>query len=142
MPKADFLRYDLSWHTFGTLSHKKQEKLATSGNSHSVDLITLNAHKIHGPKGVGALYIRNGTKIIEWQHGGGHEFNLRGGTENIPGIVGFAEAVKIALDKKHVEYMTKLRDKLIDGVLEIPGVKLNGPVGDKRLCNNANFSSV
>lgn len=105
-----------------------------------VDLITLNAHKIHGPKGVGALYIRKGTKIIPWQHGGGHEFNLRSGTENVPGIVGFAEAVKLGLDKKHVEHMIKLRDKLIEGVLKIEGSRLNGPKGERRLCNNANFS--
>ena len=77
---------------------------------------------------------------MPWQHGGGHEREMRAGTENIPGIVGFAQAVKIALNKKHVRHMTKLRDKLIGGVLALPGVRLNGPLGDKRLCNNANFS--
>lgn len=105
----------------------------------NVDLMTLNAHKIHGPKGVGALYVRKGVKIKPWQHGGGHEFGLRSGTENVAGIVGFGEAVKLA-GRKHAERMTELRDKLIGRVLEIPGTRLNGPWGEKRLCNNANFS--
>jgi cysteine desulfurase len=103
-----------------------------------LDLVTLNSHKIHGPKGVGALYIKSGTKITPLMHGGGHEFNERSGTENISGIVGFAEAVRVA-NKKHVKHIKLLRDKLIKGVLTIPSVKLNGPEGDKRLCNNANF---
>ncbi|MFH1181518.1 MAG: cysteine desulfurase family protein [Candidatus Woesearchaeota archaeon] len=106
----------------------------------NLDLVSLNAHKLNGPKGVGVLYIRKGTKITPLFHGGGHEFNLRSGTENVPGIVGFAEAVKIAFDRKHVEKMIKLRDKLIEGVLSIEGSRLNGPKGVKRLCNNANFS--
>ncbi len=109
-------------------------------NKQNIDLATINAHKIHGPKGVGALYIRKGTNIGPWQHGGGHENNLRSGTQNVHGIVGFAEAVKQAMDRKHAEHMAKLRDKLIQGVLKIDGVKLNGPIGNKRLCNNANFS--
>jgi len=66
----------------------------------NIDLITLNAHKIHGPKGVGALYIREGTKITPLFHGGGHEKNLRNGTENIPGIVGFGKSVDVASNKK------------------------------------------
>ncbi len=105
-----------------------------------VDLITLNAHKIHGPKGVGALYVREGTNIEAWQSGGGQEFKLRAGTENVPGIVGFAEAAKIAMNPKFNTHMTRLRDKLIKGILEIDRVRLNGPQGEKRLCNNANFS--
>lgn len=125
------------FHTDACQSYSKTE---IDVKKQPVDLITLNAHKIHGPKGVGALYIRKDTEIVPWQHGGGHEFNLRGGTENIPGVVGFAEAAKISLDKRHVKYMTKLRDRLTGRVLEMPGVKLNGPEGDKRLCNNVNFS--
>src|SRR3989344_3761722 len=106
-----------------------------------VDLLTLNAHKIHGPKGVGAIYVRDGVKIEGWQHGGFHEMGIRAGTENIHGIVGFAEAVKLSLSSKHISYMTRLRDKLIDGVMtRIPYVRLNGPRGEKRLCNNAHFS--
>lgn len=104
----------------------------------NVDLITLNAHKIHGPKGVGALYIREGTNIIPWQHGGGHENNMRSGTENISGVVGFAKSAELGMNNKHISNMNKLRDKLIDALLEIDGVMLNGP-RENRLCNNANF---
>jgi cysteine desulfurase len=104
----------------------------------NISLATISGHKIHGPKGVGALFIKKGTNIHPLMWGGDHEFKLRPGTENIHGIVGFAEAVKLA-DKKHIEHMTKLRDKLIEGVLKIPYVKLNGPKKG-RLCNNTNFS--
>ncbi len=128
-------KHNVLFHTDACQSYTKTELDVEKFN---LDLLTLNSHKIHGPKGVGTLYIKKGTKIIPWQHGGGHEFNLRSGTENIPGIVGFAEAVKLG-EKKHVEYMTKLRDKLIKGVLKIPNTRLNGPK-EKRLCNNANFS--
>ncbi len=124
------------FHTDACQSYTKTE---IDVGKQYLDLVTLNAHKIHGPKGIGALYIRKGTKIIPWNHGGGHEFGMRSGTENVPGTVGFAESVKVA-NKRHVEHMIKLRDKLIKGVLEIEGVKLNGAKGDKRLCNNANFS--
>ena len=105
-----------------------------------LDLVTLNSHKIHGPKGVGALYLKKGIKIEVWQHGGNHERGLRSGTENIHGIVGFAEAAKIGLNKKHVKQMSELRDKMINEILKIPKSKLNGAKGDKRLCNNINFS--
>ena len=103
-----------------------------------VDLITINSHKIHGPKGVGALYIRTGVKLTPLLHGGGHELNRRSGTENIPGIVGFANAVKLA-SSSSVKQMTRLRDYIIDKVLRISGAELNGPSGEKRLCNNMNF---
>ncbi|MBI4453576.1 cysteine desulfurase [Candidatus Woesearchaeota archaeon] len=134
------------FHTDACQSYTKTE---IDVNKQNLDLVTLNAHKIHGPKGIGALYVRKGTKIIPWQHGGGHERGLRSGTENVTGIVGFAEAVKLA-GKKHIEHMAKLRNKLIDGVLKnIEDVRINGPSEnnyknhygeDKRLCNNANFS--
>jgi len=123
------------FHTDACQSFTKTELDVKKFN---LDLVTLNAHKIHGPKGVGVLYIRKGTKITPLQHGGDHEFNLRSGTENIPGIVGFAEAVKLAKDE-HIEHMIKLRDKIITEVLKIPETRLNGPK-ENRLCNNANFS--
>ncbi len=104
----------------------------------NLDLVTLNAHKIHGPKGVGALYIKDGIKITPLAHGGGHEKGLRSGTENIPGMVGFAEAVKIS-NSKDVKKMEILRNKLIKGVLKIPNTRLNGS-SEKRLCNNINVS--
>lgn len=108
-------------------------------NKQNLDLVTLNAHKIYGPKGIGALYIKEGIKITPLSHGGGHEKKLRSGTENISGIAGFAKAVEIA-SEKDVKIMSKLRDKLIEGLLNIENVKLNGPKGDKRLCNNINVS--
>ncbi len=104
----------------------------------NLDLVSLNSHKIHGPKGVGALYIREGTKITPLFHGGGHERGFRSGTENVSGIVGFTKAVKIS-SNKDVERMKKLRDELIEGILDIPNVKLNGSK-EKRLCNNINVS--
>ncbi len=103
-----------------------------------LDLVTLNSHKIHGPKGVGALYIREGIKINPLMHGGGHEKKLRSGTENIPGIVGFAKAVDV-LSFKDADKMIKLRDKLIEGILKIPNTGLNGPKNN-RLCNNVNVT--
>ncbi len=105
----------------------------------NLDLVTLNAHKIHGPKGVGAIYIREGIRITPFFHGGGHERKMRSGTENITGIVGFGKAVDVA-NKKDIEKMKILRDKLIDGILKIENVRLNGPMGNKRLCNNINVS--
>jgi cysteine desulfurase len=104
----------------------------------NLSLVTLNAHKIHGPKGVGALYIKEGISIIPIAHGGGHEKKIRSGTENISGIVGFAKAVDIA-SRKNVEKMIKLRDTLIEGILKIPNTKLNGS-RTHRLCNNVNVS--
>lgn len=107
----------------------------------NLDFVTLNAHKIHGPKGVGALYIREELKrfIDPLLHGGGHELGLRSSTENIPGIVGFAQAVKIA-SLKEARKIAELRDYLIEGILKIKSVRLNGPSGDKRLANNINVS--
>ena len=126
------------FHTDACQSFTKTELNVKKQN---LDLVTLNAHKIHGPKGVGALYIRKGIKITPLLHGGGHEQGLRSGTENIPGIVGFAKAVKLT-KSEHVKHMKKLRDKLIDGILKISNTRLNGasPESGKRLCNNINIS--
>lgn len=104
----------------------------------NVDLLTINSHKIYGPKGVGALVLRNNVKLTPLLHGGGHEFGLRSGTENVPGIVGFAKASEI-ITEKDIEHMRKLRDRLIEEILKIEDTRLNGPQKD-RLCNNANFS--
>jgi cysteine desulfurase len=104
----------------------------------NIDLVTLNAHKIHGPKGVGALYIREGIELTPLLHGGGQEFGKRSSTENIHGIVGFAEAVKIS-SKNENKNIQKLRDYLIKEILKISNTKLNGSI-EKRLCNSINFS--
>lgn len=107
-----------------------------------IDLLSLSGHKFHGPKGVGALYIRKGVKVVPIQHGGGHERKLRPGTENVPGIVGLGIASEIAKKElpSKVERLLKLRTKLISTVLKnIDHVQLNGHK-DKRLPGNANFS--
>lgn len=109
-------------------------------SAEDADLITINAHKIHGPKGVGALFVKKRTNLSVWQHGGGHEFKQRSGTENIHGIVGFAKAVEIALNSQEaLTEMARLRNKLIDGLLTIPESRLNGP-RENRLCSNTNIS--
>ncbi len=124
-------------HTDACQSYTKTE---LDVRKYNVALATLNAHKLHGPKGVGALYIREDVNFVPWQHGGGQESKRRGGTENVPGIVGFAKAVRLASDKRHITQMVRLRDRLIEGILEIEDTRVNGPTGNARLCNNANFS--
>ncbi|MBQ6129783.1 MAG: cysteine desulfurase NifS [Lachnospiraceae bacterium] len=110
-------------------------------SSMNIDLLSASGHKLNGPKGVGLLYIRNGVKITNLIHGGAQEHGRRAGTVNVPGIVGFAEAAKIASMKmeERSSYEKELRDLLIKRVLEeIPFTRLNGDP-EKRLSNNANF---
>jgi cysteine desulfurase len=105
----------------------------------NVDLISLSAHKIHGPKGIGAMFIKKGTKIKRLMDGGPHEKNLRSGTENVSGAVGFAKAVELSKEI-HIKKMEKMRDKLIEKILkEVPETMLNGHK-TKRLCNNINLT--
>lgn len=106
-----------------------------------VDLLSLSSHKVHGPKGVGALYVRKGTRIQAIQHGGSHERKLRAGTENIPGIVGFAKAASLAKERfeDDVAHLTKLRDHLTEKILSsIDDAYLNGHP-TQRLPNNVNI---
>lgn len=108
----------------------------------NIDMLSLAAHKFYGPKGVGALYIRNGIAISKFIYGGSHERNKRAGTENVPGIVGLSEAIEKAGNdlQKNYAYVKGLRDKLIDGVLsKIKYSRLNGD-REQRLPGNANFS--
>ncbi len=108
----------------------------------NIDLLSMSAHKLYGPKGVGALYIRQGVKIHPYIHGGAQEKNRRAGTENIPGIVGFGRAVELAYETidEHNQKLIKLRDKFIKDIYEnIDYVKLNGHP-EKRLPGNVNFS--
>ncbi len=108
----------------------------------NIDLLSLSGHKFHAPKGVGALYIRRGVRIEAVQHGGGHERNMRAGTENVPGIVGLGKAAELAQRDmtKKMAYLTGLRDRIISEVMaKIPHVKLNGHPTE-RLPGNANFS--
>jgi cysteine desulfurase len=112
-------------------------------NDLGVDMLSMSAHKFHGPKGVGALYIKNGIRIENLIHGGGQERGKRAATENLAGMAGLAKALEIAVENldKNTEYMRKKRDRLIEGIENnIPYCRLNGPRGDRRLCNNVNFS--
>ena len=103
------------------------------------DLVTVSAHTIHGPKGVGGLYIRSGTQIGKWIDGGFQEFNLRAGLENIPGAVGFAKAVELVTPEETLR-LQAMRDHIIDRILdEIPNTTLNGHRW-KRLPQNANIT--
>ena len=107
----------------------------------NIDMLSASAHKIHGPKGIGFLYIRRGVKIRSFVHGGAQERRRRAGTENVPGIIGFAKAAEVAT--KNMEEITgkerKVRDYLIARIeKEIPYARLNGD-REKRLPNNVNF---
>ena len=107
-----------------------------------VDLLSISAHKIYGPKGVGALYIKKGTKIHQLIHGGAQEKKRRAGTENMPGIVGLGKAAEMAYEniEEHIDRLVRLRDRLINGIMtKIPYTKLNGHP-TKRLPGNANIS--
>ena len=108
----------------------------------NVDMLSLSGHKFHAPKGVGALYIRKGIRITNLIYGGAQERGLRAGTENLPGIVGLGKAIELAVAElpEYAEKMTKLRDKLIDGILaNITDVQLNGH-RTQRLPGNVNVS--
>lgn len=107
-----------------------------------VDLLSMSAHKLYGPKGIGALYIRKGTRLVSFMHGGEQERGRRASTENVPGIVGFGHAVVLAGEEMSSEAgrLTSLRNRLIDGLMEkIDHTRLNGHP-TQRLPNNVNVS--
>ena len=107
-----------------------------------IDLLSLSGHKLHGPKGVGALYIRKGVRIEPLLHGGAQERGYRAGTENVPGIVGLGKAVEMAYANlaDNAARMTALRDQLVRGLMDrVPGARLNGHPTE-RLPNNVNMS--
>jgi cysteine desulfurase len=111
-------------------------------NKLNVDLLSMSGHKLYGPKGIGVLYIRKGTRIVSFMHGGSQEKGRRASTENGPGIVGLGKAAEIAQQEmpEEAQKLTSLRDRLIEGILKnIEYTQLNGhPVN--RLPNNANVS--
>lgn len=104
------------------------------------DLLTLSSHKLYGPKGIGALYVKTGTKIENLMQGGAQEYGMRPGTQNTAGIIGFAKAIELlgSLEERQTtaEKIKKLRDKLLDFVKTLPNVEINGPVGDNRSPEN------
>jgi cysteine desulfurase len=104
-----------------------------------VDLLTINSHKIYGPKGVGALIIRDGTSLEPLQHGGNHEEGIRSGTLNVSGIVGFGEATN-EITIKDIEHMKNLRDLLIKEFMTIEDTWINGPKEKPKLCNIVNVT--
>lgn len=107
-----------------------------------VDMMSLGAHKFYGPKGVGALYVRRGTRLVSHLTGGGQEFRLRAGTQNVPYIVGFAEALRLTNEERELRVMhvKPLRDRVIGTVLETtPDSCLTGPI-DTRLPHHASFA--
>ena len=121
------LCHDYGAH-FHTDAAQSFGKIPIDVNEMNIDFMTVNAHKLYGPKGVGALFIRKGMKIEPLLHGGGHEFGLRSSTENVPGIIGFAKAVEIRREEmaSEAKRLTKLRDRLTESALEIEETYLNG----------------
>lgn len=118
-------------HTFRRLQHDLKRL--------PVDLMTFSAHTIHGPKGVGGLFVRKGTPLGKWMDGGFQEFNLRAGLENIPGAVGFAKAAELVTQEEN-ERLSSIRDKLIARLLkEVSETTLNGH-RTKRIPQNANIT--
>jgi cysteine desulfurase len=108
----------------------------------NIDLLSMASHKFYGPKGMGALYIKKGTLIHNLIHGGAQERARRAGTENVAGIVGMSKALELAVQNMDLEAprLSSLRNKLIQGLMKIPGTKLNGAEGEKRLPGNINVS--
>lgn len=110
----------------------------------NVDLMTLSAHKINGPKGIGALFIRTGTQIDNLLTGGSQEYDKRPGTQNTPGIIGFAKAIQLlgSLEdrQKQGKRLTILRDKVLSEIKEHENCDINGPLGDLRTPDNVNFT--
>jgi len=130
----------------GVLFHT--DAVQAVGNVHinvkelNIDLLSLAGHKFYGPKGTGALYIRKGIRIDNLVHGGGQERSKRAGTENVAGLVGIGKAIETAVSKidENSRRLTRLRNKLIDGLTKIPYSRLNGPEGEGRLSGNVNIA--
>ncbi|HZB81197.1 MAG TPA: cysteine desulfurase family protein [Nitrososphaera sp.] len=133
-------------HQAGALFHtdavQAAGKLPLNVKNLGVDMMSLSSHKINGPKGIGALYIRSNLKILPIIHGGGQEWYLRSGTENVPGIVGFGKACELANKRvgQYQEHVAGLRNYIVERVLkEIPRSRLNG-LRTERIANNAHFT--
>jgi cysteine desulfurase len=129
---------DIRFHTDAIQSFGK---LPVDVDDLGIDLLSLSGHKVHGPKGIGALFVRKGTRVKAVEYGGGQEKGLRSGTENVPGIVGMGQACEAAVRdlSANAAHMTRLRDKLLDGITKEEYVKLNGSK-TMRSPNNVNVS--
>ena len=131
-------------HEAGVLFHTDAVQaaghVAIDVNAMNIDMLSMSGHKFHGPKGVGALYARRGIILTNIIEGGAQERGKRAGTENVPGIVGMAAALKDACDHldENAKKVTALRDRLIEGLSEIPHCALNG-ARSPRLPGNVNF---
>jgi cysteine desulfurase len=127
---------------FHTDAAQSFSKVPLNVSDDLVDLVSINAHKLHGPKGIGALYVRSGIHLKKIMEGAPQEFNMRPGTENVPSIVGFATAAKLAFATmaQDTARMAVVRDRLIDQLLLIPHTRLNGPRGNRRLPTNADVT--
>lgn len=127
---------------FHTDATQSVGKVAIDVNELNVDMLSLSGHKFYGPKGIGALYVRKGTRILPYLHGGAQEKSKRAGTHNVPGIIGLGKAAEIAQRTMAGESarLSAMRDRLIDGIQsKIPDTRLNGH-RTKRLPNNVNMS--
>lgn len=141
----DIAEYSKIAHEHGALFHtdavQGYTKMHINVKTDGIDMLALSGHKVHAPKGIGAIYVRTNTPILPINFGGGQERGLRSSTENVPGIIGLGKAAELAMSTmdQDIRYMTKLRDEIIDDMLRIKGAHLNGPMGERRLCNNTHF---
>ena len=121
-------------------------KVAFDVKQFGCHVLTISAHKMHGPKGVGAMYLRRGTPLETMMVGGNHERRQRAGTENVPGIVGLGKAAELAMESLAdgtIEKLAALRDRLETGILAIPGTRANGAWdGDMRVPRTANTTNI
>jgi cysteine desulfurase len=129
--------------TFHTDAIQSVGKIPINVHELNVDLLSISSHKIYGPKGVGALYVREKIKLEPFIHGGGQEKNLNSGTENVPGMVGLGKAAEIAKKEldSNMKHLSNLKEKLINGILDIEEAYLNGDIG-RMVPGTANFHFV
>ena len=133
------MKYDVPFHTDAV---QAVGKIPIDVKKLGIDLLSISSHKLYGPKGIGALYIKNGISLDPVLLGGGQEHGMRSGTENVANIVGFGKACEIAKNNLHenLVYVEKLQSSLIDKIIdEIPQVVLNGHP-QERLPSNAHFT--
>ncbi|MDR3291627.1 MAG: cysteine desulfurase [Methanobrevibacter sp.] len=129
--------------TFHTDAVQSVGKIPINVHELNVDLLSISSHKIYGPKGVGALYVREGIRLEPFIHGGGQEKNLNSGTENVPGMVGLGKAAEIAKKELgcNMKHLSNLKEKLINGISYIEEAYLNGDI-ERMVPGTANFHFI